>query len=282
MENLIIHGGLSEYRAERRTYSEINDAICSILEESFVSLQNVSSKESVINAISMLEDNPIFNAGTGSKLQNDGKIRMSAALMDGTKNIFSGVINIQDVKNPIKAASILSKEKHSVLCGDEGTSFCRKKGIIQYNPLTPKRLTEFQMGIKGKVGTVGAVAIDDKGDIFSGTSTGGIGWETPGRVSDSPTVAGTYASKKSGISCTGIGEQITQQAVAAKIVTRVDDGMKLREAVAKTIFESNKFNYSFGMIGLDYKGNFEVGKTETIDEVYYAFCDGKRIRSFYK
>jgi len=282
MENLIIHGGVSTFQDKSTLYDEINDALCNILEESFVSLKDISSRERVINAIKMLENNPLFNAGTGSKLQNDGEIRMSAALMDGTKNIFSGVVNIQDVKNPIEVASKLSKEDHTVLCGAEATDFCRKNGMQKYDPITPKRLSDFQKKKRGSHGTVGAVAIDRKGNIFSGTSTGGIGFETPGRVSDSPTVAGTYASKKSGVSCTGIGEQITQQAVAAKIVTRVDDGMDLRGAVEKTIIESNEFSYSFGIISLDSKGNFEVGKTEEIDEIFYAFYNGKRIISFLK
>jgi len=280
MKNLIIHGGISTYEVKSNLYNEIDVALCNVIEESFDSLREFSSKDVVIHAIRMMENDPIFNAGTGSKLQNDGEIRMSAALMDGTKNIFSGVINIQDIKNPIEAASRLLKEDNTVLCGEKATDFCRQNGMKKYDPLTSKRLSDFQTKKRGNHGTVGAVAIDSKGNIFSGTSTGGVGYETPGRVSDSPTVAGTYASKKSGVSCTGIGEQITQQAVAAKIVTRVDDGMNLREAVERTILESNKFNYSFGMISLDSKGNFEVGKTKEVDEVFYALYDGKRIRSF--
>ncbi|GIT62976.1 MAG: hypothetical protein Ct9H300mP21_05220 [Pseudomonadota bacterium] len=83
------------------------------------------------------------------------------------------------------------------------------------------------------------MALDKDGIFFPGTSTGGIGCEIPGRVSDSPTVAGTYASTKAGVSCTGIGEQITQQAAAAKVVTRVGDGMLLNEAVTRTMQESD-------------------------------------------
>ena len=145
--------------------------------------------------------------------------------------------------------------------------------MVEYNPETSERFTEFKKGFSGKHATVGAVALDRKGLIISGTSTGGIGFEIPGRVSDSPTVAGTYASKNVGVSCTGIGEQITQQAVAAKIVTRVDDGMRLGDSVVRTIKESSKFDYTFGLISLDYRGNFEVGKTETVKYVFYAFLN---------
>ena len=130
-------------------------------------------------------------------------------------------------------------------------------------------------------GTVGIVALDKKANIVAGTSTGGIGNETPGRVSDSPTVAGTYASSKAGVSCTGIGEQITQQAAAAKIVIRVEDGMTLSEAFSKTIIESNYFNYSFGLISLDANGHIKVGKTAALGEVYYAYHNGEVIETFY-
>ena len=69
--------------------------------------------------------------------------------------------------------------------------------------------------------------------------------------------------------------------MAAKIVTRVEDGMSLHKAVSKTLMESNYFNYSFGLISLDANGQIEVGKTATLDEVFYAYHNGKRIKTFY-
>ena len=223
-----------------------------------------------------------MNAGTGSKLQADGEVRMSAALMDGVKNKFSGVINVQNIRFPIEAAALLSKEKNKVLSADQATEFCRKHGFDEHDPVTPARLQEYEQKCSGIHGTVGIVALDKKGSIIAGTSTGGIGHEIPGRVSDSPTVAGTYASSKAGVSCTGVGEQITQQAVATKIVTRVEDGMSLHEAVSKTLMESNNFNYSFGLISLDANGQIEVGKTAALGEVYYAYNNGEGIETFYK
>ncbi len=174
------------------------------------------------------------------------------------------------------------------MSADQATEFCRKHGFDEHDPVTPARLQEYEQKCSGIHGTVGIVALDKKGSIIAGTSTGGIGHEIPGRVSDSPTVAGTYASSKSGVSCTGVGEQITQQAAAAKIVTRVEDGMSLHEAVSKTheavsktLMESNKFNYSFGLISLDANGQIEVGKTAALGEVYYAYHNGEGIETFY-
>lgn len=281
MEQLIIHGGAGSLEGKLEHAQVMHDSLCKIWEESFDILQKGTAEETVCHAIRMLEDDPIFNAGTGSKLQADGQVRMSSALMDGTNNRFSGVINVQNIRNPIEAAALLSKEENTVLSGTQATEFCRKNGMDDYNPVTQERLEDYKKRCSGKHGTVGTVALDNEGHIFAGTSTGGIGYEIPGRVSDCPTVAGTYASTKAGVSCTGIGEQITQQAAAAKIVTRVEDGMPLHEAVTLTMSESNKFSYLYGLISLDSEGHVEVGKTEALDEVFYAFHDNNRIRTFF-
>ena len=281
MEQLIIHGGAGSLEGKLENAQVMHDSLCKIWEESFDLLQKGTAEETVCHAIRMLEDDPIFNAGTGSKLQADGQVRMSSALMDGTNNRFSGVINVQNIRNPIEAAALLSKEENTVLSGTQATDFCRKNGMDDYNPVTQERLEDYKKRCSGKHGTVGTVALDNEGHIFAGTSTGGIGYEIPGRVSDCPTVAGTYASTKAGVSCTGIGEQITQQAAAAKIVTRVEDGMPLHDAVTLTMSESNKFSYLFGLISLDSEGHVEVGKTEALDEVFYAFHDNNRIRTFF-
>ena len=281
MEQLIIHGGAGSLEGKLEHAQVMHDSLCKIWEESFDILQKGTAEETVCHAIRMLEDDPIFNAGTGSKLQADGQVRMSSALMDGTNNRFSGVINVQNIRNPIEAAALLSKEENTVLSGAQATEFCRKNGMDDYNPVTQERLEDYKKRCSGKHGTVGTVALDNEGHIFAGTSTGGIGYEIPGRVSDCPTVAGTYASTKAGVSCTGIGEQITQQAAAAKIVTRVEDGMPLHDAVTLTMSESNKFSYLFGLISLDSEGHVEVGKTEALDEVFYAFHDNNRIRTFF-
>ena len=281
MEQLIIHGGAGSLEGKLEHAQVMHDSLCKIWEESFDILQKGTAEETVCHAIRMLEDDPIFNAGTGSKLQADGQVRMSSALMDGTNNRFSGVINVQNIRNPIEAAALLSKEENTVLSGAQATEFCRKNGMDDYNPVTQERLEDYKKRCSGKHGTVGTVALDNEGRIFAGTSTGGIGYEIPGRVSDCPTVAGTYASTKAGVSCTGIGEQITQQAAAAKIVTRVEDGMPLHDAVTLTMSESNKFSYLFGLISLDSEGHVEVGKTEALDEVFYAFHDNNRIRTFF-
>ena len=281
MLQLVIHGGAGSLEGETSKARNIHQSLCRIWEETFEILKKMTAEEAVIHGRRLLEDDPIFNAGTGSKLQADGEVRMSAALMDGVNNKFSGVINVQNIRFPIEAAALLSKEKNKVLSADQATEFCRKHGFDEHDPVTPARLQEYEQDCSGIHGTVGIVALDNKGSIIAGTSTGGIGNEIPGRVSDSATVAGTYASSKAGVSCTGIGEQIVQQAVAAKIVTRIEDGMSLHDAVSKTLTESNNYSYSFGLIALDAKGQIEVGKTAELSEVYYVYHNGEGIETFY-
>ena len=127
MEQLVIHGGAGVLEGKAGETQKMHDSLCKIWEETFEILQKRSAEDAVRHGIRMLEDEPVYNAGTGSKLQADGQVRMSAALMDGTKNRFSGVINVQNIRNPIEAAASLSGEKHSVLSADQATEFCRKK-----------------------------------------------------------------------------------------------------------------------------------------------------------
>jgi L-asparaginase len=125
--------------------------------------------------------------------------------------------------------------------------------------------------IRRGMGTVGCVALDFYGDLAAATSTGGKGFEIPGRVSDSATAAGNYVNVHAGISCTGIGEHIVAGAVAPKIVTRVTDGMTLQAATAKTLYELKPFDGFAGIIGITAKG--EVYHADTHPYMVWASFD---------
>jgi len=276
---LIIHGGAGPLEGQLFDLNAYDKALSKIIKKIYPILKATDARNAVISAIRLLEDDPIFNAGTGSRLQEDGQVRMSAAIMNSRDNRFSGVINIKNVKNPIDVANHLAKEKYTVLGGNEATEYARLHNIPFYNPITEARLKEYRSALAGDSGTVGAVAFDGEGNICAGTSTGGIGYEISGRISDSATVAGTYAAKAAGVSCTGRGEHIVNQAVAARVVTRVEDGTSLQDAVDKLMREANKHKYRFGLIALDKFGNMVVGNTKNV-EVLYAHHDGKRIKTF--
>ncbi|RZK64347.1 MAG: asparaginase, partial [Pedobacter sp.] len=195
-------------------------------------------------------------AGIGSQIQSDGKVRLSASLMDGKTEKFSGVINVEDVKNPIYIAKDLLSYDDRVLSGSGAQNFARKKGHEFFSPITKQRQAEYEekLNQQNNLGTVGCVALDDDGNLAVATSTGGKGFEIPCRVSDSATVAGNYANQYAGISCTGVGEDIVSNATASKIVTRVTDGFSLKEACEKTFLELKVYDGFAGVIGITSSG----------------------------
>jgi len=278
---LIIHGGAGLLEGKAFSFREYHRALQKIIQKIYLVLVSSGARASVIYGVRLLENNPLFNAGTGSKLQKDGQIRMSAAIMSSDDNKFSGVINVHNVKNPIEIAHLLNNERYTVLGGHEATEYARLKNVKYYNPMTSHRMKEYKDELMGDSGTVGVIALDAQGIICVGTSTGGVGFELPGRIGDSATVAGTYVSDYAGVSCTGKGEHIINQAAAARVVTRVEDGMTLEESVQKLIGDSEQYNYRFGLISLDRDGNMIVGSTDNID-VLYAKHDGERITTFLK
>src|SRR5690606_11075466 len=189
---IIIHGGFfSESHTNSETKIAKQNALMEIARKGFKFLQNHSALETVVYTVSFLEDDELFNAGMGSQIQSDGKIRMSASLMDGTTQKMSGVINIEDVKNPIQVAEKLMDVDDRILGGEGATNFARENGFAAFSTEIPHRREEYVAKKKSTgSGTVGCVAIDADGKLALSTSTGGKGFEIPGRISDSATVAG--------------------------------------------------------------------------------------------
>ena len=257
MPKLIIHGGFfSESQTNQSVKKAKQDALASIAKKAHTYLLEHTALQTVVYAVSLLEDCELFNAGLGSQIQSDGKIRLSASLMDGVSKKFSGVINIQDVKNPIQIAEKLIAFEDSVLSDDGALNFARENGFDYFNPETDQRRKDYlkKVAKHSRMGTVGCVAFDTDGNLAAATSTGGKGFEIPCRVSDSATVAGNYANSFAGISCTGVGEDIVSTALAAKIVTRVTDGFSLKDATDKTFAELKEIDGFAGIIGISDKG----------------------------
>lgn len=271
---IIIHGGAGKRPKGIRKISLIKKALEGIIAEAYRILQDSTAIEAVVYAITLLEDNPLFNAGTGSRLQNDGRARMTASLMDSKNRRFSAVINIEDVKNPIKIAYMLQGETATVLSGKEAAEYARKMGYEYYNPVTKERLREWRRS-KSKLssGTVGAVALDKDGCIAAGTSTGGRGDEPPGRVSDVGSPAGNYANEMVGISCTGIGELIIDAGLAVSIGVRVMDGMNLKDAVLKGFKTLEEIGGKAGIIAIDKSG--DIYCHYNTDFMSYSWMDKK-------
>ncbi|WP_432713722.1 isoaspartyl peptidase/L-asparaginase [Pedobacter sp.] len=254
---LIIHGGFfSESDSDEQTKRAKQEALSAIAMEAHAYLQTHTAVETAVYAVSLLEDNELFNAGYGSQIQSDGKVRLSASLMDGKTQRFSGVINIEEVKNPILIAEKLIAHDDRVLSNIGALNFARENGFEYFNPFTQHRLIEYEAKLnqKERKGTVGCVALDKDGHLAAATSTGGKGFEIPCRVSDSATVAGNFANSFAAISCTGVGEDIVSGGLATKIVTRVTDGMTLKQATDKSFKELAQINGFAGVIGITAEG----------------------------
>jgi L-asparaginase len=277
---IIIHGGFfSESTTNTETKLAKQAALNKIVTSAFLYLKSHSALESVVYAVELLENDELFNAGIGSQIQSDGRIRMSASLMDGKSARFSGVINIEEVKNPIRVAEKLFTYDDRVLGGEGAQKFARKNNIDFFNTEIPQRRKEYldKLASKG-IGTVGCVAIDLDGNIAAATSTGGKGFEMPGRISDSATTAGNYANSFCGVSCTGVGEDIVSVALATKIVTRVTDGMPMKQAFNKSFEELKLIDGFAGAIAIDKYGN--IFFQDSHPSMVFASFDGSEIKIF--
>lgn len=277
---LIIHGGFfTESSTDAATKLAKQESMKLIAKQAHSYLLTHSALETVIFACELLEDDPLFNAGTGSQIQSDGKVRMSASIMDGRNRKFSGVINIEEVKNPVRVAEKLLAFDDRVLGGEGATAFARAQGFDSYDPRTAQRIGEWEAKVQAMAtGTVGCVALDAHGHIAAATSTGGKGFEMVGRISDSATVAGNFANAHVGISCTGVGEDIVSASLAAAIGTRVTDGMSLDKAYQKSFAELAMFDGFAGAIALTARG--EVYHFDSHPSMVYAWTDGDFVEAF--
>lgn len=256
---LVIHGGAGRGLIIGDTHRELAESLSRVLDDVFPLLKKgASALHAVTRAVELLENDPLYNAGRGSKIQSDGKIRMSAAIMDGHHQRFAGCVNVESVKNPVHLAHALLDHEDRVLSGPGAKAYAKRIGLPFASAYTPQRKAEFHARRQGKTGTVGALALDRRGRLAAATSTGGRGYEFPCRVSDTPTVAGNFANRFSAVSATGIGENIVDFATSASICALVQGGLSLKTAVSQIMLPARRRKAGFGLIALDFRGRFEV------------------------
>lgn len=307
---LVIHGGAGSSLKRKEKAEAVRRSLNQVLEEVYsLLLAGASAQAAVVRGCHLLEDDPSFNAGTGSVLQSDGQIRMSASLMDGTTQRFSGAINVSRLQHPIELAQALQNSADRVLSDYGAAELLRELQVPIYDPVTEIRLREWLLerqgnfrkeaagvvaeveaareplktretapkglGSQARTGTIGVVALDNQGHLAAGTSTGGKGFERIGRVSDSAMPAGNYATTKAAISCTGIGEDIIDECLAARIVVRVTDGLSLQAAFERSFTEAHQNQRHLGAIGIDATGAIACGKTSEI--LLAAYHTGKQV-----
>ncbi len=229
-----------------------------------------SSLDAAIAAVCMLEDDPLFNAGRGAVLNRDGVAELDASVMDGRTLGAGAVTGLRHVKNPIELARlVMDKSPHVMLVGEGAEDFARSQAVeLVSNEYfrTPVRQEQLQRLLGGIVtrenelaafGTVGAVAVDDKGNLAAATSTGGMTGKRWGRVGDSPVIgAGTYANNAScAVSATGHGEYFIRSVVAHDISAQVEYlKAPLQTAVDNVLGKMAALGGNGGVIAIDTRG----------------------------
>ncbi|APG59054.1 isoaspartyl peptidase/L-asparaginase family protein [Christiangramia salexigens] len=304
--SIAIHGGAGTLLKGEMT-KEKEQAYRTVLRQALESGYEIlekkgSSLDAVEQAVVIMEDSPLFNAGKGSVFTASGKHEMDAAIMEG-KNLNAGAVSlITGIKNPIVLArTVLEKSDHILLAGQGAMDFARLHGFDfkkpeyfydeyrheQWNKI--KGTENFQLDHTSskddKFGTVGAVACDRNGNLAAATSTGGMTNKNWGRIGDTPIIGvGNYANNNTcAVSCTGSGEFFMKAVVAYDVSCLMEyKNLNLKEATREVIFKRlPKIKGDGGLIAVDSRGNISMpfntegmyrgmktSKTETMVAIY--------------
>lgn len=288
---MVMHGGAGTILKKNMTPEKEKayiDALTQALRAGYEKIvAGKSSLDAVEAAIHILENSPLFNAGKGAVFTHDGRNEMDAAIMNGKTMEAGSVAGITNIKNPISAArAVMEKSEHVMLAGPGAEKFAKEAGLEIVSPkyfYTKERWKNLQDAIKadslkGKVsknepfekkgtinvdykfGTVGAVALDQAGNLAAGTSTGGMTNKKYGRIGDAPIIgAGTYCNNTVGVSCTGWGEFYIRNVVAHDLAALMEyAGLTVEEAGKKVIKKVGDMGGDGGLIALDKNGNYTM------------------------
>jgi L-asparaginase / beta-aspartyl-peptidase len=290
---IVIHTGAGNFTIESLGDREepMRQAMTAALSAGHAVLaRSGSSLDAVEAAIVILEDSPQFNAGKGAVFTHSGTNELDSSIMDGRTRRAGAVAGLKHVKNPVRLARlVMEKSPHVMMAGEGAEAFAREQGAIElvdekyfyteraWN-LLQRALEQEKTGPQSSAtpmawqkpdyfGTVGAVALDQQGNLAAATSTGGMTNKRYGRVGDSPIIgAGTYASNAScAISATGHGEYFIRYTVAHDICARVEyKGMPLQaaaDAVVRDVLRTA--GADGGVIGMDRAGTVAVSLNVT-------------------
>jgi beta-aspartyl-peptidase (threonine type) len=259
MPVLAIHGGAGgdgEWRGLTSLDPERIQCMRHVLESIGNALASgtIDALEAVTQAVELMEDEPLFNAGIGSVLDEDGTVTMDASIMNGSDGAAGSVVNVRQIRHPIRAANCILKQGWPVMLNSGAADeFAIQKGVEKVEPawlITELRKKQWirwkeQNARPGAtdeddsvldhdmegMGTVGAVALDKNGNVAAATSTGGMTGKPKGRIGDTPIIgAGTWADPNIAVSCTGVGEAFIRTCAAHRLATKYEAGLSLDEA----------------------------------------------------
>jgi beta-aspartyl-peptidase (threonine type) len=246
---------------------------------------NGSALDAVEAAVRVLEDNPLYNAGTGSCLTREGNIEMDAGIMDGATLQVGAVAGVELIKNPIKLARKVLESPHVMLIGrgaqqfalEHGMSLCKREDLLTEQVSRRWQEQRAAQEKEWKYGTVGAVAVDSTGRLAAATSTGGLMNKYPGRVGDSPLVGcGFYADGYAAVSCTGYGEDFVRLLIARRAAEYVAQGYTAQRAADEAMASLATLTTGTGaLIVVDAQGR--VGSAKVSQHMPYASISGEMV-----
>jgi beta-aspartyl-peptidase (threonine type) len=261
---IIVHGGAGPIRDDSLP-ARLEGCKAAALAGWKIVEQGGSSLDAAEAAVVVLEDNPLFNAGTGSTLNSLGKVEMDAAIMEGTNLRAGAVAAVPGIKNPIKLARrILEDGRHVMLACEGALLFARQIGFPEI-PADELIVERMRQRWESRHGTVGCVALDSAGKLAVATSTGGVFNKLPGRIGDSPLPGcGTYANSYGAVSCTGDGEAIMRVVMARDAVQLLQAGLEPSEAANAAVAKLEQLTGSTGgLIVIDRHGQFGYARNTT-------------------
>lgn len=286
---LVMHGGAGTILKKNMTAEKevaYRAAMTKALQTGYDALKSgKSSLDAVEVAIHVLEDSPLFNAGKGAVFTHEGKNEMDAAIMDGKTLKAGAIAGVTVIRNPISAArAVMDKSEHVMMAGKGAEDFAKQAGLTIVDPsyfYTEDRWKGLQQALKQdsmktvldhdkkasklgtinrdfKFGTVGAVALDNAGNLAAGTSTGGMTNKRYGRIGDAPIIgAGTYANNATaGVSGTGWGEYYIRTVLAYDLSAMMAyQKLSVEQASKQVIAKMGKLGGDGGLIALDKNGH---------------------------
>ena len=283
MTILAIHGGAGgdgswrgltsldpeRIRCLRNVLQSIGDALDS---------GSIDALEAVTMAVELMENEPLFNAGIGSVLDEDGTVTMDASIMNGSDGAAGSVVNVRRIRHPIRAANCILKQGWPVMLNSEAADvFAINNGVEEVKPswlVTDLRQKQWDRWRENNarpgatdeddsvldhdlegMGTVGAVALDKNGDVAAATSTGGMTGKPKGRIGDTPIIgAGTWADQHIAVSCTGVGEAFIRTCAAHRLASKFESGLTLDEACSDVLGAVEPIGGRGGVIAVTAKG----------------------------
>ncbi len=256
---LLLHGGVGS----KTKTKEQRDQTLSLMKKAIIAgykrlILNGSAVDGVEDAIKIMEESEIVNAGRGAVTQKDGQQRMDASIMRSNPLKAGAVASLRGCLHPISVArQIMEKTPHVMIAED----FAKVLADTWKIPSIPQKLESTNKKKKGG-DTVGAVALDRSGILAAGSSTGGLPHVDPGRIGDSPIIgSGTYANEFCAASATGIGEDIVKVSIT-RLISFFSEFQKIppQTCVDRALeYYKRYFNTSVGLITIDALGHWGVG-----------------------